>query len=130
MRLRFGDGLLFFLMIFLCQSFTQVLDAEICWFIARCVGKAFRQNGQCFDTLGGLVWCSMVTSYHSTAIPALANSGKIQVSNFRQITAVIYGLGKNLEPTKATILVLNLKHYLPVFFSRLLCQPVIFFFKL
>jgi hypothetical protein len=36
----------------------------------------------------------MVTSYHSTAIPALANSGKIQVSNFRQITAVIYGLGK------------------------------------
>ena len=81
-------------MIFLCQSFTQVLDAEICWFIARCVGKAFRQNRQCFDTLRGMVWCSMVTSYHSTAIPALANSGKIQVSNFRQITVVIYGLGK------------------------------------
>jgi hypothetical protein len=61
MRLRLGDGLSFFLMMFLCQSFRQFFEAEICWFTARCVVKAFWQNWQRFNNSGGMVRCSRVT---------------------------------------------------------------------
>jgi hypothetical protein len=65
MRLRLGDGLSFFLMIFFCHSFRQIVEAEICWLTARCVVNAFRQNWQCFFDilgLGGMARCTMVTN--------------------------------------------------------------------
>lgn len=52
MCLRLGDGLSFFLPIFLCQSFRQILEAGIYWLTAFCVGRASGRTGNVIERHG------------------------------------------------------------------------------
>ena len=54
MCFHLGDELSFFLMMLLCHSFRQIIEAEICCLTPHCVAKVFWQNWQHFDR-GGMV---------------------------------------------------------------------------